>query len=145
MIHSKLISVMLAVPQYCLPVELLPVMALAVAMKQLKAFLNMLLKVWCNQVCRNWLNNKITLNLQQATVHPRQSPAPSRAAASVSQSALSAEHGNHNNNKRQSATHCRSTISARIWCWFQRSLSPAGWPWLQLPVERPPSSCVSLQ
>lgn len=61
---------------------------------------------------------------------------------SVSQSTLSAEHKYHNNNKRLTATHCRSMISARIWCWFQRSLSPAGWPWLQLPVECPPPLVV---
>ncbi|KAK5904964.1 hypothetical protein CesoFtcFv8_006478 [Champsocephalus esox] len=41
-----------------------------------------------------------------------QSQDPSRAAASDSHSALSAEDKQHNN-KRRTATHCRSTISAR--------------------------------
>lgn len=43
------------------------------------------------------------------------------------------------NNKRRTATHFHSTTSAETWCWFQRSLSPAGWPWLQLPAL--PSYC----
>lgn len=42
-------------------------------------------------------------------------------------------------------THSCSTISAKTWCWFQRSPSPAGWPWLQLPACSPPVGCVSLQ
>lgn len=27
-------------------------------------------------------------------------------------------------------THCCPRISAETWCWSQKSLSPAGWPWL---------------
>lgn len=45
------------------------------------------------------------------------------------------EEAEHEHDKRWATTHCRSMTSAGIWCWFQRSLSPAGWSWLQLPVE----------
>lgn len=27
-------------------------------------------------------------------------------------------------------THCCPRIWAETWCWFQKTLSPAGWPWL---------------
>lgn len=50
-------------------------------------------------------------------------------SCNLSQPSPFAEH----NNKRQAATHFHSVISTGTWCWFQRSPSPAGWSWSQLP------------
>lgn len=84
--------------------------------------------------------------LQQATAHSYHSLwQDSGAMTSGSRGSCSPVSWAQDPQQISLSTHSCSTISAKTWCWFQRSPSPAGWPWLQLPACSPPVGCVSLQ